>query len=237
MRPNTNNPDLDLLRQVPLFARLDDSLLGQLISCTRRRRVRADVSLFLMGEPGQTLFIVVSGTVRIERPTTAGRTVHLAQRGSGEHFGEMALLDDKPRMADAVTASVCELLMLDRADFLRCLHQSPQIAVAVMASLADRLREAADHQESYQNQDVLGRLAEALVVQVESLTEGQKNTHRNLQVSYHRQKLAEQIGTTPESVSRAITSLCDSRIAQKVGRNTLHILNFTKLRERADPNG
>lgn len=233
MRPEIDNPNLPLLRQVPLFAQLDDSLLVQIATCTRRRRVRADVTLFLRGDPGQTLFIIVSGTVRIARPTAAGRTVHLAQRGPGEHFGEMALIDGKPRMADAVTASACEMLLLDREDFLHCLHQSPQIAVAVMAALAERLREAADQQESHQEQDVLGQLAEALLTEIACLPEGQRGNARLLRISYHRQELAEQIGTTPESVSRAISSLCDARITEKAGRNTLHIINLPKLRERA----
>src|SRR5579871_4533152 len=139
-----------LLQQVPLFAGMDSSSLQALAIHTRRRRFAAHEALFHEGDPGYTLYIIASGHVNIQTTAASGETVHLARRGPFEHFGELSLIDGKPRMAYAVTAEPWELLMLDHTHFVRCLEQSPRMALSIMTCLADRLRQAADHLETHQ---------------------------------------------------------------------------------------
>src|SRR5688572_4537009 len=109
------------LARVPIFAGLDEEHLRLLTATARRRTLKADEALFYEGDPGQTLYLVLSGEVKIQRFTPSGKVVVIALRGPGEHVGEMALLDGEPRSADAVTSAPTELLMLDRAEFIRCL--------------------------------------------------------------------------------------------------------------------
>ena len=92
-----------MLRRIPLFSALTDEELGPLAARCRRRLFPTRERLFHEGDVGQTLYLIVAGHVTIERVTTEGVVVHLARRGPGEHFGEMALLDDLPRSADAIT--------------------------------------------------------------------------------------------------------------------------------------
>ena len=124
-----------------------------------RRRPR----FFHADDPGHMLYVIVSGQVRIEKISPSGETIHLADRGRNDHFGELALLDGKPRMASATTVSECLCLTMEREAFQQCLRSSPAMAFHIMATLAERLREAADALESAQELDVLGRLCKGLL--------------------------------------------------------------------------
>src|SRR5262245_42248277 len=96
--------NVKLLQQVPLFGGLDSESLEKLAQRSRRRRFQAHQTLFHEGDPGYTLYVIISGRVNIQTLTSSGETVYLAQRGPGESVGEMAVIDGQPRMADAVTA-------------------------------------------------------------------------------------------------------------------------------------
>lgn len=221
-----------LLRQVFLFQRLDDALLALLAQQVRRRRFGPGEALFHQGDPGHTLYLVLDGRVRIQKITASGDVVHLAHRGPGAHFGELALLDDKPRMADAVTATSCDLLMLGRDEFVRCVHTSPPIGLAVMAALAERLREAASDLETRHELDVMGRLAAALLDLADAHGAADPSGGVRLDVRVTHQDLADQIGATRESVSRAMAGLRQVRALRTEGR-TLILLNLPKLRRQS----
>ena len=138
---------LGLLRQVPFLGKLDETMLAQVASCaTGGGALGRTPGTVHEGDPGQTLSCIVSGRVAIQKASASGQTVHLAERGAGEHIGELALIDGQP-MADAVTVTPCDLLMLDREEFVRCIESSPPIALTMMAALAEQLREAADDLE------------------------------------------------------------------------------------------
>ena len=221
-----------LLRQVSFFGHLDEAMLEQIARRTRRRQFGPHEALFHEGDPGETLYVIVSGTVAIQKPSASGQTIHLAQRAGGEHFGEMALIDAKPRMADAVTVTACDLLMLDRPNFIACIESCPAIALAVMTSLAERLRAAADDVENYRSQDVLGRLAQTLLTLAEAQGPPEPSGAHRLDLTLSRQELADRIGTTRESVSRALAQLRRLKALRSEGRADL-ILDRAKLRRCA----
>lgn len=224
MEPST----IALLKKLPLFAALDDAAIAELAVHCRRRAFRAHEALFHEGDPGYTLYIIITGSVHIQRDTASGSTVHIAQRGPGEPFGEMALINEKPRMADAVTAAPTELLMLDREAFLRCVERSPRIAFGVMSYLADRLREAGAHLESRQSLDVRGRLAEKLLELGDLHGIAQEDGAVRIEAKITQQSLAEQIGTTRESINRELARLRGVRALRTEGR-TLVITDRKKL--------
>ncbi len=224
----------DLLRQVSFFGKLDDAMLAQIAWRTRRRQFGPNAPLFHQGDPGETLYVIVSGIVAIQKPpvsgqSRSGQTVHVAQRGAGEHFGELALIDGQPRMADAVTVTACDLLMLDRPEFVHCVEACPAIALAVMTSLAERLREAADDLESDRSLDVLGRLASTLLTLAEAQGLPEPSDALHLDLTMSRQELAYRVRTTRESVSRALAQLRRIKAIRLEGRSHL-ILNRTQLR-------
>jgi CRP/FNR family cyclic AMP-dependent transcriptional regulator len=235
--PPSNAPaDLSLLprlRSVPLFAGLSDAELEALLARMRRRSYRAGVTLFVHGDEGDRLYVILSGTVQVQRETGAGHTVHLGLRGPGDHFGEMALLDeDGQRMADAVTASPCELLTLDRGGFREYLRSSPEFAQAIITLLARRLREAADQMESRRELDVTGRLAEALLQMRDTEGEAASGTAVRLTKPRTHQQLAEIVGATRESVTRALDDLRAIKAIRTEGRPTVIVITDPAVLER-----
>lgn len=228
---------ISLLRQVPLFAGLEDEPLRLLARACRRRTFAPRTTLFHQDDPGHTLYVIVSGHVLIQYVTGEGETVHIARREAGEHIGELSLLDGKPRAADAVTGAIaCDLVMLDRDPFLRLMEQTPAIALNVCVSLADRLREATEETAARQKQDVMGRLAAFLLeyatTQGDAATDGSGDPSR-LRLDITRQEIAAQIGAQRETVSRALSRMkaagaVREEPGQAGGPETL-ILNRAKL--------
>ena len=219
-----------LLRQVPLFAALDDELREAIALRTRRRTFEAGQALFHEGDPGHTLYVILSGRVNVQRVTPSGEVLHIADRGPGEFVGEMALIDGKPRMADVVTAEACDLLMVDRAAFLECMERSPRIAWLVAGCMVERLREAADHQEKIQSRDVLGRVAGALLELMDLQGTDPVPGGRRLRAQITQQELAERVGTTRESVNRAFRRLKQVGAVQCQGKQPV-VTDEVKLRQ------
>jgi CRP/FNR family cyclic AMP-dependent transcriptional regulator len=224
-----------LLKDLPVFAALDEESVRDLASRCRRRTFRAGEALFHEGDPGFTLYVVISGAVNIQRDIdSTGVTVHLATRGPGEPFGEMALIDGKPRMADAVTAAPTDALMLDRDVFVAAVEKSPRIAFAVMSYLADRLREAGGQMEERQALDVRGRLAQRLLDLADRAGSPDSGTGILLPAHFTQQQLAEHIGATRETVNRELSRMREVRAIRMEGRRIV-VTDLDKLRRYACP--
>jgi CRP-like cAMP-binding protein len=204
------------LRQIPLFSNLDENALQLLVDRCQRRRVAGKTVLFHEGDPGLTLYVIISGIVNIERATATGETVHIAKRGPGDHFGEFSLVDEKPRSATAVTDSSCEILVLHRQEFIRCIETEPSLALNIIKSLVMRLREAADRTVSYRTLDVMGRLASFLL---EAASAGKAAEGGGTEiVRITEQEIADRIGATRESVNRKLAYLKNAGIIKRDGR-------------------
>jgi CRP/FNR family cyclic AMP-dependent transcriptional regulator len=223
---------IELLRRVPLFEGLEEESIRALAEHSRRRKFRGGEALFHEGDPGQTLYLIAGGHVNIQTSASDGQTVHVAYRGPGEHFGEMALIDGKPRMADAVTAESCDLIMLDRIEFIACLERSPKIALSVMASLAERLRQAAQSLRGRQGLDVNGRLS-AMLLQLVRENSSPVPGGRRIETKMTQQEMADRIGATRETVNRALSSLCEVRAIRMAGRQII-VLDQDRLRRYCD---
>jgi CRP-like cAMP-binding protein len=223
-----------MLRQVPLFRSLDEGSLGSLALHSRRRRFHRGETLFHAGDPGYTLYIIAGGRVDIQTTMPDGQTVHLARRVQGDYFGEMALIDGKPRMADAITAEPCDLIMLDRASFVQCIEESPQIALAIMSTLAERLREAAVNLERRQGLDVLGRMSALLLELMDTSSAEMPGGGRRLAAKMTQQEMAERIGSTRETVNRTLCSLRDIGAIRMDGRQII-VLSVARLRRFCEP--
>ena len=223
---------MSAMRVVPLFRELDETALQAIAHLTRERTYPSDSALFHVGDPGHMLYVILEGQVRIEKDSASGETIHLAYRGRGDHFGELALLDGNPRMASAVTVGECRCLTIEREAFRECLVNTPSLALPLLAALAERLREAADDLEGVQELDVLGRLCKALLELAVDC--GQDDGSGTIKIARHitHQELAGRIGATRESVTRALSSLRRTGLVSTTGR-TLSLLDLEALRRRS----
>ena len=216
-----------MLRRIPLFSGLSDSELAPLSLRCRRRLFPPQEALFHEGDAGQTLYLILTGYVSIQRVVPDGSVVYVARRGPGDHFGELSLFDDLPRSADAVTDTACDLLMLDRRELLFFLETHPQVSWAIIRTLSGRLREASDRMVSSETRDVLARLAACLL---ESAEAGVPDARGHIRLDgLSDGRLAQRIGATRETVNRRLSRLKRMGILRREG-TTLLVLNTDRLR-------
>lgn len=196
----------ELLRSIPFFSGLHDEDIAHLSPLVVSKSYPRDNLIVLAEDEGDTLFLIVEGQVKVSIISEDGREVILAILGKGDFFGEMSLLDGKPRSATVIAIEESKLLTLRRADFARLLERAPELAVRVLGSLAARLRKADRKIESLALMDVSGRVASALLQISEEIGTAtpQGTVIRNRPT---HQELANMAGTTRETVSRVLKRL------------------------------
>ncbi|OGA06643.1 MAG: hypothetical protein A3D95_06185 [Betaproteobacteria bacterium RIFCSPHIGHO2_12_FULL_69_13] len=167
-----------------------------------RKSVPRSTTVMGAGDPTDSLYIVLSGRLKVMMGDADGKEVILSILAPGEFFGEMGLIDDSPRSASVVTIEPCELLAIAKRDFKRCLEQNFEMAMAVMRGLVKRLREADRKIGSLALLDVYGRVARLLIDMAENV-DGQKVVTKRLP----KQDIAKMIGASREMVSRVMKDL------------------------------
>jgi CRP/FNR family transcriptional regulator, cyclic AMP receptor protein len=191
-----------LLRNVPLFSVLPESQLALLTGVVGRRSFPRGAMIISAGEMTDSLYIVISGRLKVMMSDDEGREVILAILNPNEFFGEMGLLDDSPRSASVVALEPCELLHLSKRDFKKCLEDNFELALTMMRGLVKRLREADKKIGSLALLDVYGRVAR-LLLEMSETVDGQKIVTKKLA----KQDIAKMIGASREMVSRVMKDL------------------------------
>jgi CRP/FNR family cyclic AMP-dependent transcriptional regulator len=157
-----------LLANHPLFRELERTVRDKIGAYAATRKVPRGTTIFMKGDPGTCLFAVCSGTVQVMIPSAEGKNAAVNLIKEGEIFGEIALLDGKPRTADAVAFTDCDLMVIERREFLPLLREQPDVAVKLIEILCARMRRTTGQVEELMFQDLEGRLAKALVRLAES---------------------------------------------------------------------
>jgi len=191
-----------LLRNVPLFTVLPESQLQLLTRVVGRKTCPRNTTIIAAGDPTDALYIVISGRLKVMMSDDEGREVILAILSQGEFFGEMGLIDEAPRSATVIAIEPCELLMISKIDFKKCLQENFDISMGVMRGLVKRLREADKKIGSLALMDVYGRVARLLMEMSETI-DGQRVVTKKLP----KQDIAKMIGASREMVSRVMKDL------------------------------
>ncbi|HYY94716.1 MAG TPA: DUF1003 domain-containing protein [Pyrinomonadaceae bacterium] len=135
---------LEAIRSVPLFASLDDETASALRALLEVEQRSAGSSLFQTGDAGDSMYLIEGGRVRIHIRDADGDDVTLAELARGDFFGEMALLDGKPRSASAMVVEDARLAVLQRDDFLAFVRRNPEVSLRMLAAITTRLRRTDD---------------------------------------------------------------------------------------------
>jgi CRP/FNR family cyclic AMP-dependent transcriptional regulator len=191
-----------VLKAVPLFASFPDEQLRMLTTVVLRKSATRATTIMAGGDATDSLYIVLSGRLKVMMSDAEGKEVILSILGPGEFFGEMGLIDDAPRSASVVTLEPCELLYLSKRDFKKSLAENFEMAMAVMRGLVRRLREADRKIGSLALLDVYGRVARLLLDMAEDVN-GEKIVTKRLP----KQDIAKMIGASREMVSRVMKDL------------------------------
>ena len=153
----------EALRSIPVFASISAGDLAELAEKLQTREFRKEQAIFHRDDPGSTLYIIRNGSVRIGVPAEESQSMTLAHLGPGDFFGEMSLLDEKPRSATATAVVATETLALERDDFLEFLRWYPEAAIRIFGVLTQRIRDLNFHLESVIFHNAPARLADVLL--------------------------------------------------------------------------
>lgn len=191
-----------VLKTVPLFAAFSDQQIGMLLNYVQHRSYPRNVYVMQAGDETDSLYVILSGKVKVVIADDQGREVILGFMGSQDFFGEMGLLDDQPRSASIYTLEPCEMLRLSKAGFVSCLKENSDVAMLVIRNLVRRLREADRKIESLALVDVSGRVARLLMDMAQEV-DGRLVVPR----MPAKQEIARMIGASREMVSRVVKEL------------------------------
>lgn len=222
--------DISYLKQVSLFASLSDDDVRLLMAAAKRRTFRAGEAIFHRDDPGQVLYVIKEGKVKICLISPDGQEISLVVFGKGECFGELALLDGLPRSADAIALEKVECYTLQRSDFHNAIMKNPKIAIQVLEVLSKRLRSTDQQVEDLIFLDVYGRVAKKLLELAES--HGTKvDDGTRIEVRLTQQELASMVGASRESVNKVLGYFTDKKfISADKQRITLHRVEDLKRR-------
>ena len=216
---------LAILRNHSLFGQLGVDALNRLASYSHTKSVSAGTTIFKKGDPGTSLFAVLSGTVRISNQSTDGKDAVLNMITAGGICGEIALLDGQPRTADAFAVSNCELMFIDRRDFVPLVTQSPEIALKLIEILCGRIRRTSEQVEDMTFLDLPGRLAKTLL-----WLSAQSGSSPTRKVSITQREIGQIIGMSRESTNKQLREWEDKKWV-KLERGGLVVLDPRPLSE------
>src|SRR5579859_5105717 len=159
----TVRADPELIGKVGLFAELSSAELIGLVALMRPRPYAKDEVIYLRGDPGTAFYVIASGRVKITLTSPDGKELILRRLGPGEFHGELALLDDEPRSADAIATENSLLLVLQRDAFRQFLAEHASVATKLLARVSAYLRRNAEIIQDATFLDVPARLARVLL--------------------------------------------------------------------------
>jgi CRP/FNR family transcriptional regulator len=221
----------DVLAGVPLFAALDADNAELLANALTTRAVIRGHVVFSEGDPGDRLFIVLDGKVKISRAAADGRENLLAVLGPGEMFGELSLFDPGPRTATATAVTACTLTSLDHDDLRPLLNDQPAVAVQLLQALAQRLRRTNEAMADLVFSDVPGRVAKALLDLAERFGDEEGDGVR-VRHDLTQEELAQLVGASRETVNKALSEFANRNWLRLEGRSVL-LLDRERLARRA----
>ena len=194
-----------LIANVSLFSALSERDLDALISVARTVKLAARAQLFHKGDQGTQVYVVIHGTLKALTTSEEGDDVVFSILGEGEVFGEVALLGRPQRTATVTTITACELLVIDRRDFLAFLRSHPEAAIELLSVLAERLTRVSELVEDTLFLNLPVRLAKKLVHLArrhgERVADGVK-----IDLKLSQEEWGDLVGATRESINKLLRS-------------------------------
>lgn len=220
-----------ILKQIPLFQQLNDVDLTRLASSLSELHLEKGETFFRKGARGDALCIIKRGRIKISLSSGAGDEVILAIFSETDFFGEMALLDGKPRSADATALEPVDLLLLSRQDFISFLSANSNAMLAVLESLSQRLRRTDDLLHDTCFLHVSGRFAKKLVEL--ALAHGRRDGDViRINLGLTQKDMASMVGATRESINKELRVLREKGLVT-IEENVICIHNLERLKRRA----
>jgi CRP-like cAMP-binding protein len=205
---------------------LEPKILSILAEMAHLQHYHQGQIIFYRGDPGNAMYVLVVGSVELALPSESGSEVLVARLRPGEHFGELAVLDGRPRWVTAVAAEPSQVLAIYRETLLEFLRQHAEASLQITLSLCLRLRHITDLLADMAFLDLLTRLAKRLC-EVGGIFHEAGVEPREIRIS--QEELADMVGATREAVNKQLARLRKTGLIQ-TGRGRVRILRPDKLR-------
>lgn len=232
-----SNKKLDLeskllfLKRVPIFSGVDDDSLSKIATVTSEKNYSKKNIVFHEGDYGDALYIIKNGRIKISKVAIDGREKTLSILKTGDFFGEMAIFDNMPRSAtsEAMDNDV-KLLSISKNDFERVVFENPSIALAIMKDLTRRIRQINEQVQDLAFKDVHGRVASTIYNLLKAERDVAKDANKIRSLRMTHQDLANMVGSSRETVTRALNRLQDEGIIS-ISHQQIAINDIDKLSE------
>ena len=205
MNGTTHQEKRQIFIQNPLLGKLSESEVETLLKYSRVERYPANEEIFAKSDPGTSIMLVLRGAVQISSISLTGKEIVLNIIKAGQIVGEIGALDGGPRTADAVAMTDCELLVLNRRDFMPLLENHADICLMLINILCGRLRATSEQVEDLLFRHVEGRIAKALLQLSERFGEPAAEG-RGKVLHLSQSELGNIVGSTRESVNKQLTA-------------------------------
>jgi CRP/FNR family transcriptional regulator, cyclic AMP receptor protein len=221
----------DVLRETPLFEALTEEDAGALRAGIINVHLDRGEQLFAEGAPGDKLYIILSGKIKLTKAAPDGRENLLSVHGPGEMFGELSLFDPIPRTSSATAVTSTDLAGIAHDDLRSWLSTRPEVAMHLLQALAQRLRRINEVKADLVFTDVPGRVAKALLDLSERFgTPGMLGVQVNHDLT--QEELAQLVGASRETVNKALADFAARGWIQLAAKSVL-ITDMDRLRKRA----
>jgi CRP-like cAMP-binding protein len=201
-----------LLANVPLFAGLSPAELDGLIQVARTRVLRAREELFHKGDEGSQVFLVMRGSLKALTTSDEGDDVVFSILGPGELFGEIGFLNNAVRTASVTAITDCELLGVDRRDFLAYLRGRPEASIKLLGVLANRLKRVSELVEDTLFLNLPVRLAKKLIHYASIYGEESGNGTLRIGLKLSQEEWGDLVGATRESINKQMRAWTEEGI-------------------------
>lgn len=220
-------------RSIPIFEDFDKEALCELTGIASYRKWPAGTVIFQRGDEGNYMVVVVSGRIKLSLYTPQGRELILRQHEAGALFGEMAVLDDQPRSADATAVTAAEGYVIGKKAFLDLITQKPKIAEAVIRFLCAQLRDTTDRLETIALYDLNARVARFFLATLRQIHGNELPESANLRLTLSQTDIASILGASRPKVNRAILWLEENGALKR--SEGIVSCNVERLLSIADP--
>jgi CRP/FNR family transcriptional regulator, cyclic AMP receptor protein len=187
----------------PVLSCLSAEELDHVLGFVVAQRYDAGEAMFRKGDVGQSMMLITAGKVKVSASGPDGREAVLAVLGEGEILGEMAILDNKPRSADATALEACEVLVLRQRDFLPFLERNPVVTTRLLGMISERLRRTSELLEDRMLRHLPGRLAKALL-DLGNCGQAPCPPGTRIPLAVRQRVFASLLGTTRESLNKLL---------------------------------
>ena len=221
----------EVVRRAPLFTALDDAAADSLRASMDTVKIAKGSILFKEGDDGEHLYVIVEGKIKLGTSSGDGRENLLSILGPGEMFGELSLFDPGPRTSSATAVTDAKVLSLSHGKVIPWLKQNPDVALQLLARLAQRLRRTNEAVGDLVFSDVPGRVAKALIDLGDRFG---KTSAEGLLVNHDltQEELAQLVGASRETVNKALADFAGRGWLKLDGRSVL-ITDVDRLSKRS----